>query len=256
MNYAPKLNQNQLQARHSLPKELPSFFGQPEEWPLFSSTFEWSTKICGFTEAENLIRLQKSLTGDALQKVQHILVHPSNVNWVMSILQLLYGQPKKIVNSIKNRIKSTPAIDENDLPSFTTFAINVKSLIATIEASNLINELNNSTLLQELIKKLPPCYQLQWGTQKLQLLNQNKQQNIYEFSNWIFNIGISATCITVENSSHNKRERINNVNNSSKKGYIHLHNDDRKCFVCNNNNCKSIQIAKNTLRLVVGTNGM
>lgn len=74
LNYNPRLTQGQLQARHSLPKDLPTFSGQPEEWPLFSSTFEWSTKICGFTDGENLTWLQKSLSGDGLQKVQHILI--------------------------------------------------------------------------------------------------------------------------------------------------------------------------------------
>lgn len=118
-----------------------------------------------------------------------MLIHPSNVNWVMSILKLLYGEPEKIVNSIKNRIKTTPPVDENHLPSFTNFAINVKGLIATIEATNLNNELNNSSLLQELIQKLPPCYQLQWRKQKRQLSHQNKIPCMYEFSDWIFDIG-------------------------------------------------------------------
>lgn len=51
---------NQSNPRQSIPRELPIFSGIPEDWPLFWSTFEWSTSTCGFSNEENLIRLQKA----------------------------------------------------------------------------------------------------------------------------------------------------------------------------------------------------
>lgn len=78
------LTQQQISARQTVPKELPLFTGNPEEWPLFSSTYDWSTNVCGLTDAENLVRLQKSLRGDALKAVQHILIHPSCVSAAIS----------------------------------------------------------------------------------------------------------------------------------------------------------------------------
>ncbi|XP_055923707.1 uncharacterized protein LOC129954075 [Eupeodes corollae] len=225
------LTKEQIQARHSVPKELPIFSGQPEEWPVFSSTFDWSTMICGLTDAENLLRMQRCLRGEALRSVQHILVHPSCVPAAISTLKLLFGQPEKILQSIKIRIKSTPPINTNKLESFTTFAINVKSLIATIEACGLQDELNNSSLLQELIEKMPTQYQLIWGTHKLDLLKLNQRPNLLEFSNWIFNFGLSASSVTV---TTNVSASENNIRNKTKNAFINAHREvqQRKCYAC------------------------
>lgn len=239
-----RLLQNNITARQSLPKELPSFSGQPEEWPLFSSTFEWSTATCAFTDAENLIRLQKALKGDALQSVQQLLVHPSNVPGVIQVLHMLYGQPEKIINSIKIRIKSSPKVDENNLHSLTSFAINVRNLIATINASNLNDEINNSSLLLELLQKLPSSYQMQWATQRMHLINQNIKANLYEFDKWMFDVGMTASSITVDHCANksNKEKAAITSNTTNKKAYVYSHSE-RICIVCNNNNnkhCKSV----------------
>ncbi|XP_068144176.1 uncharacterized protein [Drosophila tropicalis] len=54
-----------LAARQAIPKELPTFDGNPQNWPLFYSSFQTSTEIAGYTNAENLMRLQASLKGKA-----------------------------------------------------------------------------------------------------------------------------------------------------------------------------------------------
>ena len=56
------ITQQQVNARHSVPKELPVFTGN-------LATCNWSTTLCGFTDAEDLIRLQKAVnttTGENL----------------------------------------------------------------------------------------------------------------------------------------------------------------------------------------------
>ena len=60
-------------------KELPTFAGDAEEWPTFITLFQNSTKECGFTNAENLARLHKSLRGKAKDAVQALLTVPDNV---------------------------------------------------------------------------------------------------------------------------------------------------------------------------------
>ncbi|XP_073841470.1 uncharacterized protein [Musca autumnalis] len=187
------LTHQQITSRQTVPKDLPIFTGNPEEWPLFSSTFDWSTEVCGLTDAENLIRLQKALRGDALKSVQHILIHPSCVPAAISTLKLLYGQPEKILHSLKQKIRLLPTVNVNKLDTLTSFAVQVKGLHATIEASNLLDELNNPSLLQELIAKLPSYFQINWGTYKMNLSKQNKKVNLAEFSAWIFDIGVSAS---------------------------------------------------------------
>lgn len=82
----------------------------------------------------------------------------------MSTLKLLYDQPEKILSSLKNKIKLLPAVNTKKLNTITLFAVEVKGLEITIKACGLLDELNNSSLLQELIVKLPSYFQLNWGS--------------------------------------------------------------------------------------------
>lgn len=227
------LSSEQMFARHSVPKELPTFSGNAKEWPLFSATFDWSTQVCGLTDAENLIRLQRALKGEALKSVQHILVHPTCVPTVLSTLQFLYGQPERILEGIKNRIKATPQINSNRLESISNFAVTVKGLLATIQSCNLNDEINNSYLLQELVEKLPPNMQLTWGSQKLHMLKENKRANLIDFSNWIQEIGMSAS-VTMQNSDVHFNSKY-----KTQKAHVNTHNMQQKdkCPICNDS-CK------------------
>lgn len=219
------------------------FTGNPEEWPLFSSTFDWSTDVCGLTDAENLIRLQKALRGDALKSVQHILIHPSCVPAAISTLKLLFGQPEKILHSLKLKIRALPTVNVNKLETITSFAVQVKGLQATIEACGLLDELNNPSLLQELIAKLPSYFQINWGTYKLNLAKQNKNVNLSEFAAWIFDIGVSASSVNIESSSGSAAETLSR--SRQKNVYIHTHTEQsrKNCIVCSGdcNNVASCQ---------------
>lgn len=73
------LSGRQIAARHVLGKEESIFSGDPEEWPLFLSTFEEAAKTCGFSSAENLIRLERCLKGNALELVKGQLRIKENV---------------------------------------------------------------------------------------------------------------------------------------------------------------------------------
>ncbi|XP_055585310.1 uncharacterized protein LOC129738151 [Uranotaenia lowii] len=57
----------QLAARQVMSRDLPTFDGNPADWPVFISTFTTTTLACGFNQTENLIRLQRALKGDALE---------------------------------------------------------------------------------------------------------------------------------------------------------------------------------------------
>lgn len=239
-----RLRTDQLHARQTVPKDLPTFSGCPEEWPLFSSTYDWSTAVCGLTDAENLIRLQRALRGDALEAVKRILIHPSCVPHAISTLKLVYGQPDKILFSLKNKIKTLPQINPNKMETITNFAIQVKGLQSTIEACGLVDELNNSSLLQELVSKLPPYYQIIWGSTKLNLQQSNRKANISEFSNWIFDIGLSASTVNVENNM-----TVDSVNNRKQRnGFCNTHTEtnEKKCLVCSSD-CKNVSSCKKFL---------
>lgn len=105
MNDSHELSRSQLAARHAVAKELPTFSGNPEEWPLFIATYESTTRMCGFSEEENLLRLQRSLRGKALDAVRSHLLYPAGLDGVINTLRTLYGRPEVIVNSLVCKIR-------------------------------------------------------------------------------------------------------------------------------------------------------
>lgn len=80
--------QRQLAARQSFAKELPTFTGDPSEWPIFISNYEYTTEACGYTNGENMLRLQRCLRGHALETVRGRLVLPAAVPHVIETLRM------------------------------------------------------------------------------------------------------------------------------------------------------------------------
>lgn len=88
----------QLAARNGLSKKLPTFSGNPEEWPLFIGSYDASNIACGFNDVENLVRLQESLKGSALESVRGQLLLPKSVPKVISKLRQLFGRPEQLLH--------------------------------------------------------------------------------------------------------------------------------------------------------------
>lgn len=77
-------NPQQVATRQVISRDLPVFSGDPIEWPLFFSSYNHSTVACGYTDSENLLRLQRSLKGVAKEAVSSFLLHPFTVPQVLS----------------------------------------------------------------------------------------------------------------------------------------------------------------------------
>uniref|UniRef100_A0A8W7Q0V0 PHD-type domain-containing protein n=1 Tax=Anopheles coluzzii TaxID=1518534 RepID=A0A8W7Q0V0_ANOCL len=61
MEGAGDITRSQASARQAGAGKLPTFSGNPEEWGMFISTFEETMQLCGFTDRENVNRLQHAL---------------------------------------------------------------------------------------------------------------------------------------------------------------------------------------------------
>lgn len=80
--FEPSFSQRQIAAR-KIYRALPTFTGELEEWPVFKRMFEQSTKECGYSNEENLMRLQQSLKGRARNEVASQLCEPSCIPAIM-----------------------------------------------------------------------------------------------------------------------------------------------------------------------------
>ncbi|XP_055543223.1 uncharacterized protein LOC129728792 [Wyeomyia smithii] len=157
-----KLSAEHIAARQAISKHLPVFKGEPEVWPIFISSFEFTTEACGFSNLDNLKRLQDSLQGNALEAVSSRLVLPSSVPDVIEDLRRLFGKPEKLLKTLLTKVRNSPAPRADRLDTFIQFGLTVKQLCDHLEAANLKEHLSNPMLVQELVEKLPPNYRLDW----------------------------------------------------------------------------------------------
>lgn len=242
-----ELNSSQIASRHIIHKELPSFSGRHEEWPLFISCFENSTRVCGLSNDENLIRLQKCLKGKALEAVRAQLLYPNQLPNIISTLRMLYGRPEAIINSLIAKIRSEPSPKHDQLESLISFALSVRNIVATMETSGLESHLNSPYLLQELVQKLPSQTKLNWGMFKVNT-NTTDPANLSAFSQWLFKVAEGACQVTEINFS-----KANEPKTEKKRSpcipilNVHQHpatsagtEESGKCIVCSES-CKNIE---------------
>ncbi|XP_058816368.1 uncharacterized protein LOC131679652 [Topomyia yanbarensis] len=196
VNTAHELSRSQLAARHAVAKELPYFSGNPEEWPLFIATYESTTRMCGYSDEENLLRLQKSLKGKALEVVRSRLLYPAGIEGVINTLRTLFGRPEVIVHSLVCKIREMPAPKTEKLGTLIDFGVAVQNMCATIVACGLNEHLCNVALLQELVERLPPTIKLDWARFRHAL----NAVTLSDFSKWLGTLVEAACTVTVPSS--------------------------------------------------------
>ncbi|KAL7723128.1 hypothetical protein ACLKA6_012682 [Drosophila palustris] len=188
------LSSSQVSARHAIPKDLPTFSGDPEEWPIFISTFNHSTSVAGFSHTENMMRLQKCLKGKARDLVKDRLLIPSMVPEVISALKMFFGRPEHILERLIEKVrKLQPPKDK--LEALIEFSLAVRNICATMEACKLDAHLNNPMLAKELIDKLPSQHKLSWAMRGQAMRQDSTSPIIKEFSDWLYQIAEAASTV-------------------------------------------------------------
>ncbi|XP_037051788.1 uncharacterized protein LOC119085478 [Bradysia coprophila] len=245
-----QLTRNQIASRHVF-KELPDFDGKPEDWPLYLSALKTSTVACGYTDTDNLGRLQRSLKGDVLSMFGCRLVHARAVPGVIEALHLIFGRPSLIIHQLLKKINETPSPQADDLGSLIKFAIAVQNLCATIESSNDLDYLHNPILIQTVIDKLPTQIQLNWAYFKVGVA----VADLSTLGKWLYHLAQVATSVInpsalkfidkSKNDSKKKNPQQNQYSNAhSESGSSKTSNDKSKCPVCETASHKLVDCRK------------
>ncbi|XP_058449235.1 uncharacterized protein LOC131429201 [Malaya genurostris] len=212
------LGPQQLAARQVMPKDLPIFTGHPEDWPLFVSSFSNSTQACGYTNAENLVRLQRCLRGPALEAVRSRLLLPSSVPHVIDTLQTLYGRPELLIHTLLKRLRDIPTPKPEKLETLISFGMAVQNLCDHLTACNQNDHLSNPTLLFELVEKLPAHLKLDWALYK----RQYSVVDLRVFAQYMTTIVSAASDVTlvIDSKPVSKHDR------TEKKNVVFTHNEE------------------------------
>ncbi|XP_062538577.1 uncharacterized protein LOC134206858 [Armigeres subalbatus] len=212
----------QMSARQFLSRKLPTFSGKLEEWPMFVSSYETSTKACGFSDVENLARLQECLKGEALEAVRSRLLLPKSVPKIIETLQMLYGRPERLLNMLLAKVRNAAPPKADRLASFIGFGVVVQQLSDYLEATGLTSHLVNPMLIQELIEKLPAGTQLEW----VRYRRKSKVVTLRTLSNFLPRIVKDASEVAAYGEASRSGELSSkkaNPRSRASEGYIHAH---------------------------------
>ncbi|XP_062716211.1 uncharacterized protein LOC134291877 [Aedes albopictus] len=212
------LNASQLASRQVMGKELPPFSGNPEDWPIFICSFEHSTAACGYTDAENLIRLQRCLKGHALESVRSRLLLPSSVPQVINTLRTLYGRPELLIRTLIEKVRCTPSPRHDRLETVVEFGLVVQNLVDHLKAAKQYTHLSNPILMQELVEKLPGSLKMDWA------IYQSKQPyaTLATFGDFMTGLLEAASQVTFEIPSQSRNIR-GEQRRPKEKGLLYAH---------------------------------
>uniref|UniRef100_A0A453YZM1 Endonuclease n=1 Tax=Anopheles gambiae TaxID=7165 RepID=A0A453YZM1_ANOGA len=231
----PDLTPRQEAARHMVSKELPVFSGDPAEWPIFISHYEYTTRRCGYSNWENMLRLQKCLKGPALEAVRSRLVLPDVVPQVIEKLRSKYGRPVHLIKTFIEKVRKIPAPQTDKLDSLVEYGEAVQCMVDHMVAAGERAHITNPLLLQEVVGKLPTDQQLRWSHH----IRGMTSVDLSTFSDYMEDLAEDAARLTTIDSP--------SVRGTSKgrptKGYVHAHVDpdgattssaaERQCVSCN-----------------------
>lgn len=176
------LNLSQVATRQVISKDLPTFTGDPLEWPMFYAAYESTTRLGGYSDEENMNRLQRCLKKQALAAVSTILLQPGMLSDAIRTLKLLFGKPEQIISAQINKMRAIPNVKQDDLAGLINFAISVKNMVSTIEVSELQEHMSNPILLFDMVQKLPTNMKIDWARFKTQA----GPTSIKSFSSWLY----------------------------------------------------------------------
>lgn len=213
----------QMCARQVMPMDLPTFAGDPEDWPVFFSQYKNTTAACGYNDSENLVRLQRCLRGQALEYVRSRLLLPELVPKVINTLEMLYGKPTVIIKSLINKVQSMPPPEMERLESIIDYGMAIQNLVDHMIAMNQVEHLRNPTLLQELEMKLPSELKLKWAQYK----RQNSPSSLKTLNDYMNEI-VEVACEVTTTSSRARTDRDDEVAETNSI----FENQNCYCFIC------------------------
>ncbi|XP_062538070.1 uncharacterized protein LOC134206384 [Armigeres subalbatus] len=207
---------SQLAARQVMSRDLPTFSGDPADWPIFISSFMNSSLACGYNSAENLARLQRCLKGGAYESVKSRLLLPESVPQVIDTLRLLYGRPELLISALLQKVRSVPAPKAEKLETIIDFGMAVRSLCDHLEAAGQQEHLCNPTLLMELVEKLPAHTKMQWADH----IQRHAVVNLKVFGDFMLGVVTSISRVTMYVGGGNSQQK------SKHKGAVNAHTSE------------------------------
>lgn len=169
-------HEDRLLSRLATPRELPIFSGDGIEWLHFKSAYDDSSRVCKFSDSENLWRLRKSLRGEAKEAVTDLLIGNTPPSAVMEALELRFGRADIIISNITMQLKKLPSLPINYQQDLINLSVKVNNCVATIRALDQNDYLRSPELATAIISKLPSTLIGRWTEFAYNRLSEGKSR--------------------------------------------------------------------------------
>jgi hypothetical protein len=124
-------------------RDLPTFSGLAEEWPVFIAEFRQSTETYYVSNMENRNRIQRALKGKALEAVRALLIHHDNVEQVIQHLETRFGRPTHIIHSLTKEVGQLKKMKDEEPERLLEFSSCVYNLVAVVKSLGRTGHLQN-----------------------------------------------------------------------------------------------------------------
>lgn len=219
-NQGPLLT-NQIAARHTVKKDLPKFFGDPAERPRFIKKYERTTQMCGYSDDENLDRLNDCLDGKARDIVESQLMMPECVEEIIEMLEQKFGRPELVIKAALMKIRNEPSIKADKLEDLSNYGYKVRNLCNMITTMGIHFHLYNPELVLDLVEKLPHQTKIEW----VRFSESLRQITLTDLSDWSYSLSRSLNRITTPELSSSSYKTKSDSN--AKKGHLNVHDGNK-----------------------------
>ncbi|XP_067613958.1 uncharacterized protein [Eurosta solidaginis] len=214
--------------------DLPSFSGNSDEWPLFLANFKDTTQAFRYSNRQNLMRLHKCLVGRAKETVASMLIYPNDVPNAIAELECHFGRPAILVRSQISKVQQFPSISENKVDQIIAFSTKTRNIVGFLTSAKCEHHLSNTTLLEQLVMKLPPSKQYEWTRQAI---NIRPYATVNEFSLWLSELARVVCLIPPLNTTTRSHQPV--PQQQSSRRIMHVGREKQvergqgiKCYVC------------------------
>lgn len=144
---------SRLGGRVQVAKELPIFAGNPLEWMHFEATYRSSTRLCQFSDRENISRLFKALRGQAREAVETLLSTASTAEPIMELLKLNFGNKRHLAERILRDVYDLPSLQSGKI-DIARFATRLRNAVSSFKSLEMPEYINSIDLLRNVASKI------------------------------------------------------------------------------------------------------
>ncbi|KAK0147807.1 hypothetical protein N1851_012498 [Merluccius polli] len=182
----------QQQCLSALPKrEIPIFDRNPLKYHSFSKAFENGVERNTNNNCDRLYFLEQFTKGHAkglVRSCQHIESGRGYVK-VKAILKEHYGNEQKVAAAYMERALSWPTIKTEDVKALQEYSLFLRGCCNALEDVQYLNDLDTSTNMVKIIKKLPYKLRDRWRCDACDLQERyNRRARLVDIANLVKNL--------------------------------------------------------------------